>query len=89
MLAGLGASHRLAALGGWLTRLAEAGTDGYPPETKRRLMILNMIAYLIAVSTLVYFVQQTFLDYDRYWPIVYINLAIVIVMLAVPSRRRC
>lgn len=88
ILAGLGASHRLAALGGWLTRLAEAGTDGYPPETKRRLMILNMIAYLIAVSTLVYFVQQTFLDYDRYWPIVYINLAIVIVMLAVPFVHR-
>ncbi len=35
-----------------INRLAEAGTHGYPPETKRRLMILNMIAYLIAVSTL-------------------------------------
>lgn len=81
-------SRRFTALGGWLSRLAEAGTHGYPPETKRRLMILNMIAYLIAVSTFVYFLQQALLDFERYWPIVYINLGIVIVMLTVPFMHR-
>ncbi|MCC7250572.1 MAG: adenylate/guanylate cyclase domain-containing protein [Hyphomicrobium sp.] len=81
-------SRRFAALGGWLARLAEAGTAGYPPETKRRLMILNMIAYLIVVTTAIYALQQTLLDYDRYWPIIYINLAIVVVMLAVPFMHR-
>lgn len=81
-------SRRLAALGAWLTRLAEAGTQGYPPETKRRLMILNMIAYLIVVTTLVYALQQATLDFERYWPIVYINLAIVLVMLWVPYVHR-
>ncbi|MGE3231380.1 MAG: adenylate/guanylate cyclase domain-containing protein [Hyphomicrobium sp.] len=85
---GLQSSPRLAAVGPWLSRLVEAGTAGYPPETKRRLMILNMIAYLIVVTTLIYGLQQAFLDFDRYWPIVYINFAIVAVVAAVPFVHR-
>lgn len=81
-------SRPLAALAPWLIRLVEAGTHGYPPDTKRRLMILNMIAYLIAITTFVYFLQQAVLDYDRYWPIVHINLAIVVVVLLVPFMHR-
>ncbi len=84
----LGASIRLPAVGSWLTRLVEAGTQGYPPETKRRLMILNMIAYLIVVTTLIYGLQQAILDFDRYWPIVYINFAIVVIVAAVPFMHR-
>ena len=84
----LRASRPLAAAAPWLTRLVEAGTHGYPPDTKRRLMILNMIAYLIAITTFVYFLQQAVLDYDRYWPIVHINLAIVLVVLLVPFMHR-
>jgi adenylate cyclase len=84
----LGASPRLAAVGPWLTRLVEAGTQGYPPETKRRLMILNMIAYLIVVTTLIYAVQQTLLDYATFWPIIYINFAIVVIVAAVPFVHR-
>lgn len=84
----LGLSRRLAGIGPWVSRLVEAGTGGYPVETKRRLMILNMISYLIVVSTLIYAVQQAFLDYDRYWPIVYINLVIVVVVAAVPLVHR-
>ena len=38
---------------------AEAGTAGYPPDMRRRLKILNMIAYLIAVTTLIYAIQQS------------------------------
>jgi adenylate cyclase len=84
----LGAFARLGAVGPWLGRLIEAGTHGYPPETKRRLMILNMIAYLIVVTTLIYAVQQTFLDYDRYWPIIHINYALVVIIAAVPFVHR-
>ena len=69
-------------------RLAEAGTSGYPPDTKRRLMILNMIAYLIAVSTLVYAMQHTFLDYEKYKPVILINLALVGMALLVPLSHR-
>jgi len=71
-----------------LGRLAEAGTAGYPPETKRRLMILNMIAYLIAVSTLVYALQHAFLNFAKYEPVVLINLALVATMLVVPFSHR-
>ncbi len=89
---GTGVSRRLAAVGPWLAgllaRLVEAGTRGYPPETKRRLMILNMIAYLIVVTTLIYGLQQATLDFDRYRPIVAINFAIVVVVAAVPLMHR-
>ncbi len=81
-------SRRLAGVGPWLARLVEAGTQGYPPDTKRRLMILNMIAYLIVVTTLIYAVQQTFLDYERYWPIIHINSALVFIIAAVPFAHR-
>jgi adenylate cyclase len=71
-----------------LGRLAEFGTAGYGPEAKRRMMILNMIAYLIAVSTLVYALQQTSLDYERYKPVILINLALVATVLTVPFSHR-
>jgi adenylate cyclase len=71
-----------------LARLAQAGTQGYPPEIKRRLMILNMIAYLIAITTLVYTLQQIFINDPRYRPVVVINLALFFVMLAVPYMHR-
>ncbi|WP_244534673.1 adenylate/guanylate cyclase domain-containing protein [Hyphomicrobium sp. CS1GBMeth3] len=87
-LAWLWQEPRFAALGAWLSRLVEAGTHGYPLETKRRLMILNMIAYLIVVTTLIYALQQTFLDHDRYWPIIYINFAIVVIVATVPLMHR-
>jgi adenylate cyclase len=91
-LAGLAARLRgmngLAAAGAWLNRIAQAGTAGYDAETKRRLMILNMIAYLIVVTTLIYAVQQSFLDFAQYWPIVYINFAIVAIVATVPLMHR-
>jgi adenylate cyclase len=77
-----------STVGDWVSWFIEAGTSGYPPETKRRLMILNMIAYLIVVTTLIYGLQQVFLDFNRYWPIVYINFAIVVVVAAVPFVHR-
>ncbi len=71
-----------------LNVLAEAGTSGYPPEVKRRLMILNLIAYLVMVSTLVYAIQHTFLDYEKYKPIIWINIALVVTAAAVPFSHR-
>lgn len=76
---------RLALLVG---KMAEFGTTCYPADTKRRLMILNMIAYLIAASTLVYALQHTFLDFEKYKPVVLINFGLVIVALLVPFSHR-
>ncbi|MGE5267958.1 MAG: adenylate/guanylate cyclase domain-containing protein [Deltaproteobacteria bacterium] len=87
-IASIGELPQLRAIGRVIGRMAEAGTSGYPSDVKRRLMILNMIAYLIIVSTLVYAVQHTLLDYETYKPIIWINLALVAAAAAVPFAHR-
>src|SRR4051812_13029891 len=67
---------------------ANAGTAGYPSDVRRRLKILNMMAYLIAATTLLYAVQQTAMDFNRYAPMIFINVALVIVALLVPFAHR-
>jgi adenylate cyclase len=71
-----------------LKRIAEAGTAPYPPDTRRRLKILNMVAYLIATTTLIYAIQQTLQDASTYAPMIALNLAIVVSMLMVPFAHR-
>lgn len=66
----------------------EAGTAGYPPDTKRRLKILNMIAYLIAATTLIYALQHLSIDYARYEYVIAINLFLVVAALSVPFAHR-
>ncbi|MFN3623951.1 MAG: adenylate/guanylate cyclase domain-containing protein [Hyphomicrobium sp.] len=77
--------RRLRALG---HRLAAAGTEGYPPDVKRRLKILNVMCYLIATTTLLYAIQQAATDYDKYAPMVHLNLALVATVLLVPFAHR-
>jgi adenylate cyclase len=69
-------------------RLAALGTSAYPPEIRRRLKILNLIAYLIAGSTLVYAIQYAWRDFDTYRPIIYLNLALVLMAILVPLSHR-
>ncbi len=88
LLARVSRSQVGASLSHILGRLAVFGTEGYPPETKRRLMILNMIAYLIAVSTFIYAMQHAFLNYTKYEPVVLINLALVVAVATVPFAHR-
>ncbi len=75
-------------LSGVFNWLAEAGTAGYDPETKRRLMIMNFIAYLIAATTFIYAIQHTFLDYNKYEPLILLNLALIVTAVAVPLSHR-
>ena len=70
---------------GWLAQL---GTEGYTLEIKRRLMILNMMAYLVAISTLIYAIQYTFLDFQKYLPVILINLALVSLAVIIPLSHR-
>lgn len=69
-------------------RLAAAGTAGHPPNIRPRLKILNVMCYLIAATTLLYAVQQALTDYDRFAPMVHLNLAIVALVLLVPFAHR-
>ncbi|MEI9900168.1 MAG: adenylate/guanylate cyclase domain-containing protein [Hyphomicrobium sp.] len=77
--------RRLRALG---RRLANAGTAPYPPDVRRRLKILNVIAYLIATTTLIYAIQQATTDFNTYAAMVFINLALVATALMVPFAHR-
>lgn len=71
-----------------MRRLAALGTAGYPPEVRRRLLILNLIAYLILITTLGYFLQYMASDDPAYRPVALINLALVGAAALVPLAHR-
>lgn len=68
--------------------IAVAGTAGYPPDTVRRLKILNVIAALIAITTSVYALQMTARDYEMMRPVIWLNWALVVLATAVPFAHR-
>ncbi|MGI9406097.1 MAG: hypothetical protein ACR2O4_06960, partial [Hyphomicrobiaceae bacterium] len=68
----------------WAEQLVAAGTHGYPRNVRRRLRIMNMVAYLIAFFTLIYALQYAAMGMTKYWLMVVINLVIVAVALCVP-----
>lgn len=68
--------------------LAELGTAGYPPDVRRRLLILNLFAYLVAATTAGYAIQHVQLDFATYKPLVLINVALLAMALLVPAMHR-
>jgi adenylate cyclase len=78
----------LRRLRGWLVRLSAYGTESYPPHVRRRLKIMNVTAYVIALFTLVYAVQHAFLDFHAWKPVIIINLIMAAVALTVPFLHR-
>src|SRR4249920_3720836 len=79
---------KLVRLDARLVRLIEYGTSGYDRETKRRLKILNVVAYLVAFFTLIYAIQQMLVDIRLLAPVIVLNLAIVAIALLVPLAHR-
>ena len=79
---------RLARLRALLAWLVEYNTQGYPAEIRTRLKILNVVAYLIAISTLIYAIQYGLKGFAKFAPVVYLNLAIVAVAVLVPFAHR-
>jgi adenylate cyclase len=69
-------------------KIATAGTAGYPPDTVRRLKILNVIAVLIAITTSIYALQIGMGDYSVMWPVVWLNIALAILAATVPFTHR-
>ncbi|HEX8167569.1 MAG TPA: hypothetical protein VF601_17515 [Beijerinckiaceae bacterium] len=68
-----GAERRWPAL---VLRLVDRGTQRYPPKVRRRLKILNAMAYLIAVFSLLFAVTYALEDFSAYRWAVAINLAL-------------
>ncbi len=88
MLSWLGRSTPFRVSRRFLRKLVRAGTHGYPPDTQRRLVVMNLIAYLIALTTFAYAVQNTFMDFDKFAPVIYLNLALFFTALSVPFSHR-
>jgi adenylate cyclase len=68
--------------------IAIAGTAGYPPDTVRRLKILNVIAALISITTSIYAVQIAMGDYEKMKPVVWLNIALALFAALVPLAHR-
>ena len=68
--------------------VAAAGTAGYPPDTVRRLKILNVIAALISLTTSIYAVQLALGDYETMKPVVWTNVALAVLAASVPWAHR-
>jgi adenylate cyclase len=75
-------------IGAWLSRLSAYGTEPYPPHVRRRLKIMNVTAYVIALFTLVYAIQHMFHDFQAWKPVVFINLVMAAVALTIPFLHR-
>ncbi|MEM8977422.1 MAG: adenylate/guanylate cyclase domain-containing protein [Pseudomonadota bacterium] len=76
---------KLEALVSWLLEL---GTHGYPVDVRRRLMIMNAIAYLIAFTTAGYAIQHSNIDYEKFKPVIWLNVALIGVAVLVPLSHR-
>jgi adenylate cyclase len=75
-----------AWLGGF-ARLAEIGTEGYPRPVRRRLAIVNLMAFLIAIFSAIYALVFA-LHGIEYWPLIAANLLLVVAALFVPLAHR-
>ena len=69
-------------------QFTEFGTEGYPPHVRRRLKILNVMAYLIAIFSLFYALTYARAGVQDYSWIIAINLALVVMGLSVPFLHR-
>jgi adenylate cyclase len=82
------APERIARAKAWCTWLVEYGTEGYAPDVRTRLKILNVVAYLIAAFALVYAIQQMLADAKLLAPAIGLNLLNVLLALLVPFAHR-
>ena len=71
-----------------LSHVLELGTGEYPKATKRRLVIVNLMAYLSIVASLNYAIVYASFDPVKYRAIVFVNIAIVFVLMVVPFLHR-
>lgn len=78
----------LCAIGSLFGRFAGWGTSAYPPEDQRRLQILNVFAAFVVVATGSYAVQNAFMDFEKYKPIIVINTALLVVSACLPLLHR-
>lgn len=71
-----------------IRHLAAYGTESYPPRIRRRLQIMNVTSYAVAIITVAYVIQQMFLDFQTWKPVIIINLIMAAVAASIPFLHR-
>ena len=85
------ATSRDAPLFAWmgpLARFAEFGTEGYPRPVRRRLTIVNVMAFLIAIFSAGYAVVFAYYGAEIYFSLIVVNLLLVVIALLAPLAHR-
>jgi adenylate cyclase len=72
----------------FVERLLALGTEGYPPKVRRRLLTLNVMAYLIVVLSTLYAALYAIDDFGKYWPVVLVNICLGAMGACVPFAHR-
>ncbi|MEM7428525.1 MAG: adenylate/guanylate cyclase domain-containing protein [Pseudomonadota bacterium] len=75
-------------IAGLLTRIVRAGTDGYPPQVRRRLMVTNITGYLATLSSLSYAVTYALHNFAALKWIVIVNLLSAAITASMPFVHR-
>lgn len=68
--------------------IARIGIDRYPPDTQRRLKIVNVFSFLVAVTTFIYAMQLWMSGDKAMLPVVLINLGLAVIVAFVPLMHR-
>jgi len=73
---------------GPLRRFAEIGIADYPREERIRLAIINVMALLIAVTSMTYVATYASFGVVKYWPLIAVNLGLMAIALLAPLAHR-
>lgn len=68
--------------------ISRIGIKGYPPDTQRRLKIVNVFSALVVMTTFIYAIQLWMSGDKSMMPVVYINLGLAIIVSFVPLMHR-
>ena len=68
--------------------IARIGIKDYPPDTQRRLKIVNVFSFLVVVTTFIYAMQLWMSGDKAMMPVVLINLGLAIILSFVPLMHR-
>jgi adenylate cyclase len=71
-----------------LGAIARIGIKDYPPDTQRRLKIVNVFSFLVVVTTFIYAMQLWMSGDKAMMPVVLINLGLAFILSFVPLMHR-
>jgi len=79
------ATRHIRRMFGWIARI---GIAGYPLDVQRRLKIVNVFAFLVALTTFIYAIQLWLSGDASMMPVVLINLGLAAIVSLVPLMHR-